>query len=76
MGLRAAVADDGRFDASIWQYGYEWSGDASNVAEALVYSGQFEVARSVLENILTRLTIPEGMAMESSRFRGGQGCGA
>ena len=71
MGLRAAVADDGRFDASIWQYGYEWSGDASNVAEALVYSGQFEVARSVLENILTRLTIPEGMAMESSRFRGG-----
>ncbi len=43
MGLRAAVADSGRFDASIWQYGYEWSGDASNVAEALVYSGQFEV---------------------------------
>ncbi len=72
MGLRAAVADDGRFDASIWQYGYEWSGDASNVAEALVYSGQFEVARCVLENILTRMTIPEGMAMESSRFRGGQ----
>ncbi len=70
-GLRAAVADTGRFDASIWQYGYEWSGDASMVAEALVYSGQFEVARNVLENILTRLTIDEGMAMESSRFRGG-----
>ncbi len=70
-GLRAAVGSDGRFDASLWQYGYEWSGDASNVAEALVYSGQFEVAQSVLENILTRLTIPEGMAMESSRFRGG-----
>jgi GH15 family glucan-1,4-alpha-glucosidase len=72
MGLRAATAKDGRFDASIWQYGYEWSGDAANIAEALVYSGQFEVAQSVLENILTRMTIPEGMAMESSRFRGGQ----
>ncbi len=72
MGLRAAVAESGRFDASIWQYGYEWSGDASNVAEALVYSGQFEAAQSVLENMLTRMTIPEGMAMESSRFRGGQ----
>ncbi|HWF43344.1 MAG TPA: hypothetical protein VG537_01755 [Candidatus Kapabacteria bacterium] len=70
-GLRAAVSDNGRFDASLWQYGYEWSGDASMVAEALVYSGQFEVARSVLENILTRMTIDEGMAMESSRFRGG-----
>jgi hypothetical protein len=72
MGLRAAVASSGRFDASIWQYGYEWSGDASIVAEALVYSGQFEVAQSVMENILTRLTIDEGMAMESSRFRGGK----
>ncbi len=72
MGLRAAVSADGRFDASIWQYGYEWSGDASIVCEAAVYSGQFEVAQSVLENILTRLTIPEGMAMESSRFRGGK----
>ncbi|HEY3876688.1 MAG TPA: hypothetical protein VGM92_14520, partial [Candidatus Kapabacteria bacterium] len=71
MGLRAAVAPSGRFDASLWQYGYEWSGDAANVVEGLVYSGQFEVAQSVLENILTRLTIPEGMAMESSRFRGG-----
>ncbi|HET6401721.1 MAG TPA: hypothetical protein VFH95_10015 [Candidatus Kapabacteria bacterium] len=71
MSLRAAVGESGRFDASIWQYGYEWSGDAANVVEALVYSGQFEVAGDVLENILTRLTIPEGMAMESSRFRGG-----
>jgi GH15 family glucan-1,4-alpha-glucosidase len=70
-GLRASVSDSGRFDASLWQYGYEWTGDASMVAEALVYSGQFEVARSVLENILTRMTIDEGMAMESSRFRGG-----
>ncbi len=71
MGLRGAVGDSGRFDASIWQYGYEWSGDAANVAEALVYSGQFEAAQAVLENILARMTIPEGMAMESSRFRGG-----
>ncbi len=71
MGLRAAVSESGRFDASIWQYGYEWSGDAANIVEALVYSGQFEVAQDVLDNILHRLTIPEGMAMESSRFRGG-----
>ncbi len=71
MGLRSAVSDTGRFDASLWQYGYEWSGDAANVAEALVYSGQFESAQAVLENIFHRLTIPEGMTMESGRFRGG-----
>lgn len=71
-GLRAAVSDTGRFDASIWQYGYEWSGDASIVAEAAIYSGQFELAQNIMENILHRLTIDEGMAMESSRFRGGK----
>jgi hypothetical protein len=72
QGLRGVISESGRFDASIWQYGYEWSGDASMVVEALVYSGQFEIARTVLENILTRMTIDEGMAMESSRFRGGK----
>jgi GH15 family glucan-1,4-alpha-glucosidase len=41
------------------------------VAVALTYSGQFEVAERVIENILTRMTTESGMAMESSRFRGG-----
>jgi hypothetical protein len=72
MGLRAAVSETGKFDASIWQYGYEWSGDAAHVAEALVYSGQFERAKAVLTHILTRLSNEKGMVMESSRFRGGK----
>lgn len=71
-GLRAAVASSGKFDASIWQYNFEWSGDASMVAEALLYAGHHDIARSVLVNILTRLTNDLGMAAESSRFRGGQ----
>jgi hypothetical protein len=72
QGLRAVIGPTGRFDASIWQYGYEWTGDASNIADALVYSGQFEVANDVLTNILTRMTSDEGMAMEASRFRSGK----
>ncbi len=71
-GLRAAVAESGKFDASIWQYNFEWSGDASMVAEALLFAGHAKTSRAVLHNILTRLTNAEGMAMESSRFRGGQ----
>ncbi len=71
LGLRAAVSSSGRFDASIWQYGFEWSGDAAHVAEALIYAGEFESARSVFVNILTRLSNAEGQLMESSRFRGG-----
>ncbi|HEY6172170.1 MAG TPA: hypothetical protein VIX80_07930 [Candidatus Kapabacteria bacterium] len=71
LGLRAVVASNGRFDASIWQYGMEWGRDGAMVAEALIYSGQFELAKSVLTNILTKLTNNEGMIAEASRFRGG-----
>lgn len=70
-GLRAVISSGGRFDASIWQYGMEWGRDAAMVAEALVYSGQFELARSVLQNILSKLSNEEGMVAEASRFRGG-----
>ncbi|MDP4235957.1 MAG: hypothetical protein Q8919_05875, partial [Bacteroidota bacterium] len=70
-GLRSAIASDGRFDASIWQYGMEWGRDAAMVAEALIYSGQFETAKIVLEHILTRLSNDQGMVAEASRFRGG-----
>ncbi len=70
-GLRSAVATNGRFDASIWQYGMEWGRDAARVAEGLIYTGQFEIARSVLKNILTVLSNDEGMIAEASRFRGG-----
>jgi hypothetical protein len=71
-GLRSVVASNGRFDASTWQYGMEWGRDAGMIAEALVYSGQFELARNVLVNILTTLSNDEGMIAEASRFRGGR----
>jgi hypothetical protein len=70
-GLRAVVASSGRFDASIWQYGMEWGRDAAMVTEALIYSGQFELAKAVVHNILTKLSNDEGMVAEASRFRGG-----
>lgn len=71
-GLCAAVSHSGRFDASLYQYNFEWSGDASMVAEGLLYCGQFERAAKVLENILVRLSNDKGMVAESSRFRGGK----
>jgi hypothetical protein len=71
-GLRAAIGSNGRFDASIWQYGMEWGRDAAKVAEGLVYTGQFEFAKKVLTNIITKLSNEEGMIAEASRFRGGK----
>lgn len=71
QGLRAVLAESGRFDSSVWQYGMEWGRDASRVAQALVYSGQFERAKTALANILTNLSNDEGQVAEASRFRGG-----
>jgi hypothetical protein len=71
LGLRSVVASSGRFDASIWQYGMEWGRDAAMIAEALIYSGQFELTKAVLTNILTKLSNEKGMVAEASRFRGG-----
>lgn len=71
-GLRAAVSRTGKFDASIWQYGYEWGMDAAMVATAAATSGRFALARQLLRNIFGRLSNSEGMIAESSRFRGGE----
>lgn len=70
-GMLGTIDGRGRFDASIFQYGYEWGQDAAVVAEALTTFGEVEAARSVLSNILERLTSDEGRIAESSRFRDG-----
>lgn len=72
ISLRAAVAQNGRFDASIWQYDFEWGMDAAMVAIAAARSGLFELSRQVLVNILRRLSNTEGMIAEAGRFRGGE----
>ena len=68
-GLRAAVSESGRFDASIWEYNMEWTVDSSMVALGAIRSGQFELAKSVLNNIVTRLSNKKGIMAHASRFR-------
>lgn len=69
--LRAGVSRLGKFDASIWQYDFEWGMDAAMVATAAASAGMFDLSRAVLKNILGRLSNTEGMIAEASRFRGG-----
>jgi len=68
-GLRAAVSESGRFDAAIWEYNMEWTIDSSMVALGAIRSGQFELAKSVLHNIVTRLSNKKGIMAHASRFR-------
>jgi hypothetical protein len=67
-GLRSAVAQSGRFDASIWQYNMEWVIDATGVIMACCHTGQFDVAAAVLDNVLTRLVNEKGICAHASRF--------
>ena len=72
IGINSCVSNAGAFDASIWQYGYEWGQDAAMVASACCCSGDFEIAESILINILEDLTSLGGQIVESSRFREGE----
>jgi len=67
--IRAVVAEDGRYDASIWQYNMEWAIDASHVAMAAAETGMFDVSAAMLNNIITRLSNENGVMAHSSRFR-------
>lgn len=72
IGLKAAISAEGRFDASIWQYGYEWGQDAAMIASAAAYAGEFVLADRVLRRILETLSNEKGQIAESSRFRDGE----
>ncbi|MBN1542719.1 hypothetical protein JW992_11290 [candidate division KSB1 bacterium] len=63
------MADNGRLDASIWQYNLEWVRDQSFIAMGLVLCGQHERARTLLERLLTTAVSPEGDTIDSGRRR-------
>jgi hypothetical protein len=71
--LRAAISDEGRFDASMWQYNMEWLVDASGVLLAATRTGQFNLAGTLLDHLCTHLVDDEGYTMHASRFRPGPG---
>ncbi|MDW8130587.1 MAG: hypothetical protein RMI94_08560 [Bryobacterales bacterium] len=68
-GLRATVAASGKMDGSIWQYNMEWVRDQTMAALGAIAVGHVEVARAILERILTRSVTAEGSTVEASRFR-------
>ena len=69
--LRAMIAADGRYDASVWQYNMEWTIDAAHAAIGAAETGQHALSTSILTNILTRLVNARGVMAHASRFRDG-----
>ena len=67
-GIQAGVAGNGRMNAAIWGYNAEWVRDSSCASLGPTFSGQFRLARAMLDHILTNLIGPDGMAFGESQF--------
>ncbi len=67
--LPAVIAASGKLDGSIWQYNREWTRDLSMAAIGLTLGGQFELARTVLDRLLTRFVSATGDTLDSSERR-------
>jgi hypothetical protein len=67
--LQANIAHSGRLDASIWQYNLEWVRDQSMVVIGLTVSGQFELAGTLLDRMLSQFVTDQGDTIDSSRER-------
>jgi GH15 family glucan-1,4-alpha-glucosidase len=52
-------------NASTWQYNHEWTRDSAIVATGLAALGHFEVARAMLNRLMTHMVTDEGDAIDS-----------
>ena len=68
FALPGMVAENGRMDAGVFEYGNQWVRDGSNVAMGLIYIGSFESAKGVLTHILTDLVSDEGTTVIAGGF--------
>lgn len=68
-GLRAAIANSGKMDGSIWQYNFEWVRDQTMAAIGALLAGHDDASRRVFERILTRSVSDDGNTVEAGRFR-------
>ena len=66
--LPAIVSDAGKFRPGLFQYPVEWVRDDSQYSLGLTASGQFELARAVLEHCLRDMLTPQGTTMIGGRF--------
>lgn len=67
-GIRAAAGRSGEINAGIWGFNDEWVRDSSLFCVGAILSGQFELARSILDHLIRYRFNEEGIAFGESRF--------
>jgi len=68
--LPGMVAENGRMDAGIFEYGTQWVRDGSNVALGLIHGGHFEAAKALLTYILIELVSADGKTVIAGGYDG------
>jgi hypothetical protein len=66
--LPGMIAESGRMDAGMFEYGSQWVRDGSAVALGLIHTGQFEAARSLLARILSDLVSKDGATVIDGEY--------
>jgi hypothetical protein len=72
--LQANISAAGKLDGGIWQYNREWTRDQSMAAIALTLSGQFNLARTMLDRLFSRFVTASGQTIDSSEVRAAEEC--
>lgn len=67
-GIRAAAGRSGEINAGIWGFNDEWVRDSSLFCVGTILSGQFELARAILDHLIGERFNEEGIAFGESRF--------
>jgi hypothetical protein len=68
FSLPGMIGPNGAMDAGIFEYGDQWVRDCSNVVLGLVHAGQFELAKAVLNHVLSDLVSGEGTTIVAGAY--------
>ena len=66
--LPAYVSDNGKMDAGIFEYGNQWVRDGSNTTLGMIHTGEFELAREMLNHMLKNMILANGTTMIAGGF--------
>ncbi len=66
--LPGYVSDVGIMDAGVFEYGGQWIRDGSNTVIGLLQIGEFNLARALLNHMVTKMITNNGATMVSSQF--------
>lgn len=67
-GVRASVSSTGRMDSALWGYNGEWVHDSSLQCIGATLSGQYDLAKAMIEHLIVDLVDAQGMCFDLTQY--------